>query len=243
MTDPEPRQPATGANPPPPGSAWSGPAERSGGVEAQAALGREIGVATLVVVILALVGVLLGALWQWITPGAVVLMTGDGPVHDNPSSENYIADDGWFLVIGAAAGVITALGCWLLARRYRGPVVLVGMVAGCLIGAVVAWQFGRHLGLAEFQRLLDHAPVGTRFRRPAKLDALGVLGVQGFTAAFTYTLLAGWSRWPQLRRPTPEEWAAMYGPWQAPYPAAATWHPGQPQRPVPPQPPPQGPSG
>jgi hypothetical protein len=199
-------------------------------------MGREVAVATAVVVVLALAGLLLGALWQWVTPGAVVLMTADGPVHDNPNSELYIADDGWFLVIGAVAGVIAALGCWLLVRRYRGPVQLVGLVVGCLLGAVVAWQFGRHIGLAEFQRLLDHAPVGLRFRRPARLDALGVLGVQGFAAAFTYTLLAGWSRWPQLRRPTPEEWAAMYGPWQTPYPAAAGWHTGQPtQAPQPPQ--------
>ncbi|HEX6075812.1 MAG TPA: DUF2567 domain-containing protein [Micromonosporaceae bacterium] len=179
-----------------PGSAlWQGPNQA-------VAWGTEAALATLVMLLLAAFGVVLGVLWQWVTPGAGVLMTGDGPIHANPTSERYFADDGWFALIGGVAGVVVALTCWSLVRRHRGPVVMVGMVAGCLLAAVVAWQVGRHIGLAAFGELLDHAPAGRVFRRPPRLAALGVLGVQGFTAAFTYTLLAGWSRYQTLCRPT-----------------------------------------
>ncbi|MGH3728627.1 MAG: DUF2567 domain-containing protein [Micromonosporaceae bacterium] len=186
--------------------------------------GRELAAATGVMVALAALGVLLGVLWQLVTPGAEILMTGDGPVHADSSAETYFADDGWFAVIGAVGGVLSALVVWLLVRRHRGPLLLVGTVAGCLLCAVVAWQVGRHIGLAEFQQVLDRAEPGDTFRRPARLGALGVLGLQGFTAAFTYTLLAGWSRWPLLRRPLPEEWPH----WQGAWPSATTgyWPPG-----------------
>jgi hypothetical protein len=167
----------------------------------RATWGTEAALATLVILLLAAFGVVLGVVWQWATPGAGVLMTGEGPIHANPNSEHYFADDGWFALIGGVAGVVAAVACWTLARRHRGPVVMIGTVVGCLLSAVVAWQVGRHIGLAAFRDLLEHAATGRVFRRPARLAALGVLGVQGFAAAFTYTLLAGWSRYPTLRRP------------------------------------------
>lgn len=171
----------------------------------RAGWGAESALATLVMLLIAAFGGVLGVVWQWVTPGAGVLMTGDGPVHANPNSERYFADDGWFALIGGVAGVAVAVACWTLARRHRGPVLMIGMVAGCLLASVVAWQVGRHIGLAAFRDLLEHAPADRVFRRPARLAALGVLGFQGFTAAFTYTLLAGWSRYPTLRQTDPDK--------------------------------------
>ncbi len=112
--------------------------------------------------------------------------------------------------------MLTALAVWFLLRKNRGPVGLVVAAAGALAAALVAWQVGRRVGLAGYQRLLDTAPEGTRFSKPADLRAGGIelfLGVlplpygnvllPAFAAAVTYTLLAGWSRWPSLR-PEPE---------------------------------------
>lgn len=189
----------------------------SGWPQQRAAWSADLLAATLAMVLLAVVGVLLGVLWQWVTPGAIVAMTADGPVHADPTSERYFADDGWFALLGGAAGVFVGLACWVLVPRHRGPLVMLGMAAGCLLGAVVAWQVGRHIGLAAFRDFLESAPAGRTFRRPARLAALGVLGVQGFAAVFTYTLLAGWSQTPTLRRPPagqgladhcPDDWAA-----------------------------------
>jgi hypothetical protein len=178
----------------------------------RSAWGTELALATLVMVLLAAFGVLLGVLWQWVTPGAVVVMTTDGPVHADPTSEGYFADDGWFALFGGAAGVLVGLACWILVPRHRGPLVMIGMVAGCLLGAVVAWQVGRHIGLAAFRNLLEHAPVGRTFHRPARLAALGVLGVQGFAAVFTYTLLAGWSQADTLWQTPARDSSAGPGP-------------------------------
>ncbi|MGH3714001.1 MAG: DUF2567 domain-containing protein [Micromonosporaceae bacterium] len=178
----------------------------------------ELVVATVAMVVLAVLGVLWGLLWQVVTPGAEIQMTADGPVHANATAETYFADDAWFAVLGAAAGLLAALGGWVLVRRHRGPILLAGVVIGCLIGAVVAWQVGRHLGLPEFERLIEQAAPGRSFRRPARLAAYGVLGIPGFVAAFTYTLLAGWSRYPELRPPQPGEWQPAQGPWHLPNP-------------------------
>lgn len=182
--------------------------------------GTEVALATLVLVLVSALGVLVGLLWQWLTPGAEVAMTGDGPVHADPTSESYFADDGWFVLISAITGVIVALVCWIRVPRHRGPVMMIGMVTGCLVGAVVAWQVGRHVGLAGFRELLEHAPTGREFRRPAKLVALGALGVQAFTATFAYTLLAGWCHHPLLRRPEPGE---TVDPPHGPQPRAEHW--------------------
>ncbi|MGH3648222.1 MAG: DUF2567 domain-containing protein, partial [Micromonosporaceae bacterium] len=208
--------PAAGYGPPPMGFGPP-PAPRP---DPRPGWSNDLVAATVAMVALAVLGVVWGFLWQAIMPGPEILMTADGPVHADATSESYFAVDGWFAVLGAAVGLFGALGSWLLVRRHRGPLVLVGVVAGCLISAVVAWQVGRHIGLPEFERLITDAPVGERFHRPARLVAYGLLAVPGFTAAFTYTLLAGWSRYAGLRRPAPGEWlpAPGPGPWQAPVP-------------------------
>lgn len=157
--------------------------------------------AGLVAVVLAGLGAAVGPLWQWLTPGVEVVITNQGAMHASPHAETYFGDDAVFMLLGVGLGVAAAIGCWVLGHRHRGPAQLAGLVLGCLLGAVLAWQIGRHLGLAEFYQAIEQAKPGETFRRPAKLAAYGVLGVPGFAAAFMYTLLAGWSRWPDLRPP------------------------------------------
>ncbi|MGH3747802.1 MAG: DUF2567 domain-containing protein [Micromonosporaceae bacterium] len=175
----------------------------------------DIVAAIVVTLALAAAGALVGPLWQWLAPGVEVLMTPEGAVHANTRAETYFADDGTFLLIGAGLGVIAAIAVWMLARPCRGPVVLLGLLAGCVLCAVVAWQVGGHIGMAEFRHLVETAEPGSRFRRPATVSAFGVLLVQTFTAAFTYTLLAGWSRYPDPRRPALVNWRRLAPtPWR-----------------------------
>ncbi|MBM0257971.1 DUF2567 domain-containing protein, partial [Micromonospora sp. 4G55] len=97
----------------------------------------------------------------------------------------------------------------------------------------VAWQVGRRVGLSGYQRLLENAPDGTAFTKPADLRAGGIewlfgflpvpfgdLLLPAFAAAVTYTLLAGWSRWPSLR-PEPEPGGLSWAPGAMPAPTAA----------------------
>lgn len=215
-----PDQPPAAPEPAPAHEPWPGPV----GVPAPRRDPRpgwsdELVAASLVMVVLAVCGVLWGYLWHLLAPGPMIEMTASGPVHADATSETYFANDGWFAALGAVVGLSAAIGVWFLAYRHRGPLVMIGTVAGCLIGGFVAWQVGRHIGLPEFEQLIAHAPEGESFRRPTKLVAYGLLAVPGFTAAFTYTLLAGWSRWPGLRRPAAGEWPVPATPWQTAPPA------------------------
>lgn len=170
---------------------------------------------------LAVLGVPLGLLWAALAPDTPVLKTAEGAIYADPQPEQPIAADGWFSLLGLAFGLLVALALWLVLRRRRGPVGLVAAVLGALAAAPVAWQVGRRIGLATFDRLLADAPAGQAFTKPADLRAggvdwlLGVLPVPhgnlllpAFGAAVMYTLLAGWSRWPGLRpEPDPAEFS------------------------------------
>ncbi|MFF0153205.1 DUF2567 domain-containing protein [Micromonospora sp. NPDC005203] len=168
------------------------------------------------VLALAVLGVPFGLLWAVLAPDTPVVKTVEGAIYADPQPEQPIAADGWFSLLGLGFGLLVALALWFVLRRRRGPVGLLAAVLGALVAAPVAWQVGRRVGLATFDRLLATAPAGQAFTKPADLRAggvdwlLGVLPVPhgnlllpAFGAAIMYTLLAGWSRWPGLR-PEPE---------------------------------------
>ncbi|GGR81507.1 hypothetical protein GCM10010169_27190 [Micromonospora fulviviridis] len=187
---------------------------RAGGRAAVVALGTAL--------LLTVLGAPLGLLWALVAPGTPVRMTAEGAVYATPQPEQPIAADGWFSLLGLGFGVLAAITLWVVLRRRRGPVGLVAGILGGLGAAVVAWQVGRRIGLGTFQRLLDTAPPGTDFTKPADLRAGGIdwygplpvphgnLLLAAFGAAVTYTLLAGWSRWPSLR-PEPQ-WDGGWAP-------------------------------
>ncbi|MEH1169393.1 DUF2567 domain-containing protein [Micromonospora sp. CPCC 205539] len=197
------------------------------------------------VLVLAVLGAPLGLLWAALAPATPVLKTPEGAIYADTQPEQPIAADGWFSLLGFAFGVLAALVLWFVLRQRRGPVGLTAAVLGALAAAPVAWQVGRRVGVATFDRLLATAPAGRAFTKPADLRAGGVDWVLGvlpvphgnlllpaFGAALMYTLLAGWSRWPSLR-PEPE-----------PDPAAFSWaSAGTPAPPAAPEPPAPGAAG
>ncbi|MEH1099305.1 DUF2567 domain-containing protein [Micromonospora sp. CPCC 205561] len=197
--------------------------------------GRAVRLALLVVLAASVLGVPLGLLWAVLAPDTPVLKVADGAVYAEPQPEQPIAADGWFSLLGLGFGVLVALASWFLLRRVRGPVGLLAAVLGGFGAALVAWQAGRRVGLAGYERLLETAATGRAFGKPADLRAggidwwLGVLPVPhgnlllaAFGAAVTYTLLAGWSRWPSLRpEPEPDGPGLSWGSAGTPAPPAA----------------------
>ncbi|MFC7548477.1 DUF2567 domain-containing protein [Plantactinospora sp. GCM10030261] len=169
-----------------------------------------------VLVGLVLLGLPFGLLWRAVAPGVPLVKTADGAVAAEPEPEEFIAADGWFILLGLGLGILAAIAVWVALRRLRGPVAMLALTFGGVGAALVAWRVGRLIGLSDYRRLLDSAPEGQRFTKPPDLRtagvdwALGVLPVPhgslllpAFGAVITYTLLAGWSRWPGLR-PEPE---------------------------------------
>ncbi|EEP70871.1 hypothetical protein MCAG_01198 [Micromonospora sp. ATCC 39149] len=198
--------------------------------------GRAAGVALGAVVALTALGVPLGLLWAAVAPDTQVVKTAEGAVYAQPQPEQPIAADGWFSLLGLGFGVLAALALWVLLRRRRGPIGLLAGTVGGLGAALVAWQVGRRVGLSTYERLLAGAPDGQAFTKPADLRAGGLhrfldvlplpygnLLLPAFGVAVTYTLLAGWSRWPSLR-PEPEpdlSWVLNAPPAAGPPTAAA----------------------
>ncbi|HEX7746640.1 MAG TPA: DUF2567 domain-containing protein [Micromonosporaceae bacterium] len=190
--------------------------------------------------VIALLGAPLGLLWAAAAPAVPLIKADKGAIAAQPEPEQFIAADGWFTLLGLGLGALVAITVWFVLRRYRGPVGMVVATVGMVGAAVVAWRLGREVGLAEFHRLLESAPAGTRLEKPPDLRAggfvrlgglvplpRGVLLAPAFGAAVTYTLLAGWSRYPNLRpdaRRSPVSWG-WPGP-QAPAAAPAPPAPG-----------------
>jgi hypothetical protein len=190
---------------------------------------------------LAVLGAPLGWLWSALAPAVPLVKTEGGAALTDPQPEEFVAADGWFTLLGLGFGVLAAIVVWALVRRHRGPYVLLGVAVGTVGAALMAWWLGGLIAQNNFDELLASAPVGTPLSRPAELRAGGfewlwgvIPTLQGdvllpaFGAVVTYTLLAGWSRFPSLV-PEPEP-AAPLALEAAPQPApdgglVSPWHP------------------
>jgi hypothetical protein len=170
-------------------------------------------------VAIGVLGLAVGAIWWAVAPRIEAIQTERGPVYADNQLEKPVAADGSFLFVGLGAGVVLALLAWLLLRRHRGVVVLVGLVAGSLVSAWVAWRFGIWLDKSRFEQALAAAPVGGHLQGPLSLRTTGlvasdlwppkltgVVAAQPLAAAIVYTMLAGFAADPQLRARS--EWSA-----------------------------------
>jgi len=172
----------------------------------------------LAVLLAGVLGFPLGLLWQQIASNVPVLIVADGAVYNDSQPEQFMSGDGWFVVLGLAFGVLLTVVTWALFRRLRGPVLLVLLAVAGTVAAVIAWKFGRQLGLDAYLRELHTASAGTELGKPndLRIETLrwwppaieGVLLLPALGSTLTVTLLAAWSRWPSLRAPrsagTPE---------------------------------------
>ena len=163
---------------------------------------RTLLVCSATTLVIAAAGVPLGLLWSWLSPSVPVAGAGQGGVVvTDPAPEQFVAADGWFSLLGLGFGAISAVAAWLLLWRHRGPALLLAAVLGTSAAAPVAWQVGRQLGLAGYERWRDAAAAGDTFSRPPDLHAHGALLVPAFAAVILCTLLAGWSNDPDLGAP------------------------------------------
>jgi hypothetical protein len=187
-----------------------------------------------VAAIMAVLGAPLGWLWATVSPRVVLEMTSAGPSFTEPNPEGYVAGESLYVLICLGVGLISAIAVWLLVRRRRGPIVLVGLAAGSIAGALLMAWLGHKVGLAEYERLLNNASVGTRFEMPVKVRSTvvyhpvvlgvtvgvplvrGAALVQAMIAVATYTALAGFSTTATLHRPERREPAPDQFSWDSP---------------------------
>ena len=188
-------------------------------------------------VVVAASGPLLGWLWASLAPRIPIIKVESGFIYAESEPEQAVAADGWFIILGAAAGVIFAVLAWMLLRRFRGVSILAGLALGSLVAAVIATWLGHKIGLDQFTAIRDAAAVGDRIEAPLGLrttdldpkqwyipKVTGVVAVQALVAVFVYTCLSGFSSYADLRGPTPRPeaaWAYPPTPMPAQYPPAA----------------------
>lgn len=147
-------------------------------------------VAAVLVVVLALLGVPVGLLWSALAPRPDVVPVQGGLEYVDTESKDFFGGDGTLLVLLAVAGLLTAVGCWLLARR-RPLGAVVGLVLGSCAGSVVAWRTGL---VGESRTALLAAARAGRITGPTdlplQLRARTVLLAWPAVAALTCTVLS-----------------------------------------------------
>ncbi|MFF5227240.1 DUF2567 domain-containing protein [Dactylosporangium sp. NPDC000521] len=215
-------------------------------------LGLEALFGLVVAAVVVAFGAPVGLLWSWVAPKVELVQTPYGPAPIEAAPEGYFADDGWFMILGAAAGILLAVAAWIVLRRYRGPFILAGLVIGSAAAAALAAWLGNKVGYAHYLDLAEHAPVNTHIFRPAKVRAgeaglwlgfvpwvRGSLLIQALVAAVIYTCLAGFHTSPTLTHdpdpdvPTGDPYFPGYphdgGPYAGPaHPAFGSLDPSRP---------------
>ncbi|MEV0899353.1 hypothetical protein [Actinoplanes sp. NPDC049802] len=180
---------------------------------------RSLTVAAGVAGTIAVLGVLLGLLWAWVTPTVPVMLTSAGKAQSYDMSERYIAADGWLTLLGLGFGVLVTTGSWLLLRRDRGPFLLAGVVSGTLVaGHWVAPLVGEFIGRDAYENWKATAELGATYAAPPEVQSLGPTLIPAFVAAILLTLLAGWSNDPDLDHPGAQPgWGPNHAAYEPPY--------------------------
>ncbi|MFW6689859.1 hypothetical protein [Streptomyces sp. MAR4 CNX-425] len=154
-------------------------------------LGTEVGQAFLVLVGVAALGLLLGFLWAQLAPRVPLVVRDGGAWLKESESEDAISIDGSFALLGLAFGAVTALAVFLWRRRGGLPLVL-GLAAGALLGAVVAWRFGIWLGPSQnVAQRAGEVGEGGFLDAPLELKAKGALLAWPAAAMAVHLVLTG----------------------------------------------------
>ncbi|MBF6213168.1 DUF2567 domain-containing protein [Nocardia puris] len=150
---------------------------------------REASSALLVLAGVVVASLLVGVLWGWLAPSEQLLVVeperGSSLTGESMHRFDALA---LFVCAGAVTGLLTAVAAWRW-RAVRGPLLLLGVVSGSLIGAYgMAWA-GELVSEVRYPRP-DNPAVGQIVTLPAELDtALGLLA-QPLVASLVLLFLA-----------------------------------------------------
>jgi hypothetical protein len=130
-----------------------------------------------------------GMLWEWIAPAPTYVNIKGEVFLDNQDSSEFIAADGWFLVIGLLVGIAcAALGYW----RWRGNLaVIVAMTGASILAALIARQVGEAFAPAPIQQTASTLVDGGTVHGSIRIAADGVLLAWPVGILLTYLSLIG----------------------------------------------------
>jgi hypothetical protein len=132
-------------------------------------------------------GALMSLIWWQVAPQPEFVVTKDGIYPDDFNNSSWFGADGWFLFLGAAAGLVLALLAWSWMRR-RPMIALATLVLAGALLALTAWWLGGLLGPPDPSQ--GDLAVGETVPEPLGLRALGVLFAPAVVAVATFVVLA-----------------------------------------------------
>jgi hypothetical protein len=157
------------------------------------------------VLALAVLGALLGVLWQWWSPpGPLGYVVAPHAIQPD-ETESFIAGDGRFAVICASVGLVAGLVAWLRTST-RGPVMALALGVGGLLGSYLTSVVGHALaggtGNGKTNTLLQHLPLTVHMH--------GLFLLEATVAVLVYGVCASFAAEDDLGRPEPN---ASVGVW------------------------------
>ena len=113
-------------------------------------------------------GLLAGLMWHLLaSPPNYTIGDDKGAIITERGLSQTIAMDIWYVLIGIVFALLLGAFSWVVLRGVGWPLVLVAM-AGALLAAWLAWQFGHLLGPRDFAVRVGQASPGDRV--PMDLD-------------------------------------------------------------------------
>lgn len=127
--------------------------------------------AALAVLVLAVAGVLAGAVWEWVwTAPMGVVVDHKWVALDEANLRGQFSGTAWYVVVGAVAGLLGGAVAALFLDR--APLAtLVGVVVGALLGALLMYRVGLALGPGDPVQAAAGAKEGAHL--PARLAVSG----------------------------------------------------------------------
>jgi hypothetical protein len=176
----------------------------------------QVRIGVLTTLVIAVLGIPAGLLWTVVAPRTtyVVASAGQAVVGD-PETQTLIAADGWFAVLGAAAGLLCGVVAYVLAGRLRELGLLAALGVGGTGASLIAWLIGFLIGRSAFQHKIQTARAGTAAKGTLDLHAAGVVIVWPLIALIVFGLLEALDVARRERRLTAPRYAGGGGPGEA----------------------------
>jgi hypothetical protein len=152
-----------------------------------AALGRAVAAACLIVAAGIVIGMAGGLVWAAVAPRVlyqVVTLNPPTAYATDPETSAFIAADGWYCLIAVGGGALLGFLGYLIGVRRYGPVPMAGIAVGATAAAFVCeWLGHRQSGAAGFNHVLATSKPGTLLHAPISLGSQGALAFWPLAAA------------------------------------------------------------